>query len=251
MTVRARLMMILLALFCFIAIELFVIQRQRVSRYIDSLAMERASSIVQLQQNDWYNHWMGVTLLQYPNDLILYQELIYSVRPDVVIETGTWQGGLTLYLASLLSFIKPEAQIITVDLSDEGWNKTTSSFKDEGKFLSKIRFIKGDSIAKDTIAEVKKLIPPDATVLVILDSLHTKAHVINELNEYGAMVTPGSYIVVTDTHLDGTQWVDYGPGPAAAASEFLANNPKFEIDSSFNRFSLGTATRNGFLRRLP
>ena len=188
-------------------------------------------------------------LLQYPNDLLTYQTMIWAQRPDVIIETGTYRGGLTLYLSMLLSAANPKGRVITIDVDRKGWDEL-SKRRDGLQWLKKrVTFIHGSSTAAETLEQVTALIPLSSRVLVLLDSLHSQKHVLDELQIYGPLVTKGSYMVVTDTHLDGTHWVSRKPGPLAAVEIFIAGSDDFEIDRRVDRYFI-SANISGYLKRV-
>lgn len=205
-------------------------------------------SVAQDRTYEYVNTWAGVRMLQFPNDLITYQQIIAEQEPDWIIETGTNAGGLTLYLSSILQSIKPEGKILTVDIDASGWEVTTKeTLKNPNarKLLDRIEFIEGGSTAPEVIAKMKQRIGTGQKVMVILDSLHAKDHVVNEMKLYGEMVNPGGYMVVTDTHLDSV-WGEVGPN--AALAEFLPQHPEFTPDRTRDRFMI-SANIGGWLRK--
>lgn len=205
----------------------------------------------------------GVHTRQYPNDLILYENLINEVQPDVIIETGTLAGGLTLYLSMVLDYLDKGGKIITVDIEPKPWEQTlkdmATATAPRKKLLEKITFVKGSSVAPDVVEQVAKLIPPNAKVLVMLDSLHTKDHVLKEMDAYSKFVNVGSYMVVNDTDLDGAIYGgaemkgQMGEGEAyavtAAINEWLPKNPNFVQDKSKEKYSI-SCVLNGILKRV-
>ena len=198
---------------------------------------------------EYLQKWFGVPLLQYPNDLLTYQTMIWAQRPDVIIETGTYRGGLTLYLSMLLAAANPKGRVITIDVDRKGWDEL-SKRRDGLQWLKKrVTFIHGSSTAAETLEQVTALIPLSSRVLVLLDSLHSQKHVLDELQIYGPLVTKGSYMVVTDTHLDGTHWVSRKPGPLAAVEIFIAGSDDFEIDRRVDRYFI-SANISGYLKRV-
>jgi cephalosporin hydroxylase len=197
---------------------------------------------------EFVNKWDGVEILQYPNDLVLYQEIIAEQEPEWIIETGTHAGGLTLYLSGVLQSIKPDAKILTVDVDPTRWNRTTKeTIKNPNVrvLLDRVEFVEGGSTAPEVIVKMKQRIGTSKKVLVILDSLHTKEHVVSEMNAYGEMVSPGGYMIVTDTHLDSL-WGEVGP--KAALDAFLPSHPEFTPDRSRERFVV-SANFGGWLRK--
>ncbi len=198
---------------------------------------------------EYVQRWFGVPLLQYPTDLLTYQTMIWAQRPDVIIETGTYRGGLTLYFAMCLQAANPKGRVITVDVDRKGWDKLYARRDGLGRLKDRITFIHGSSTDPETLEQIKTLLPPSSRVLVLLDSLHSMRHVLDELKLYSPLVTPGSYIVVTDTHLDGTHWVGRADGPLAAVNEFVAGTDEFEIDRQVDRYFI-SANISGYLKRV-
>lgn len=141
--------------------------------------------------------WMGRPIIQLPEDLVRLQEVISSVKPNVIVETGIAHGGSLVYSASLLRVLHPEGprKVIGVDIEIRPHNRQAI----EDHFLyDDITLIEGNAVAPEVVAQVQELIPPDASVMVVLDSCHTREHVLAELRQYSALVSPGSYIVATD-----------------------------------------------------
>ncbi len=173
--------------------------------------------------------WFGHPVLQLPEDLIRLQEVIYRVRPDVIIETGVFQGGSLIFHATLCQALG-KGRVIGIDLQIPG------NVRDAiGKHLlaPRISLVEGDSTSKEVAGRVAGMIRAGESVLVILDSAHTKDHVARELECYARFVTPGSYIIATDgitrdlTDVPGGQpeWVS--DNPIAAAGEFASRHPEF------------------------
>jgi cephalosporin hydroxylase len=182
--------------------------------------------------------YRGTQVLQIPFDLWIYQELVHRLRPDLIIETGTYSGGTARYLADLCD-LEDHGRIVTIDVAPTG----------ELPAHDRITYLTGSSVADDVVDQVRALLPDDGTVLVSLDSDHSADHVLQELHVYAPMVTPGSYLIVEDSSVNGHPvWPSYGPGPYEAVEKFLATNDEFEIDLGMERFML-TSNHHGFLRR--
>jgi cephalosporin hydroxylase len=191
--------------------------------------------------------WLGRPVLQLPDDLVRFQEVYYRLRPDVIVETGVFNGGSQLFHASLAECVG-KGRVIGIDIDiDEGtrWSLETHRLKD------RIRLIQGDSAAPEIVAQVKAMIQPGESVMVILDSDHSKAHVARELEAYAPLVTPGQFLIATDGIMRDLGSVPHGAAhwvhdnPAAAASEFLARHPEFRLappEWPHNRSELGTET---------
>lgn len=195
--------------------------------------------------------WLGIPVIQTPEDLILMQELIFNVRPDVIIETGIAHGGGLIYYASLMELLN-KGRVIGVDVEIREHNRKAI---EAHPLYKRIEMIEGDSVSNNTIQELKKRVPASSNVIVCLDSDHTKPHVLKELQLYHQFVKPGGYIVVFDTIV--SELAELGAcdkkyiknGPKEAVEEFLKRNDNFEIDPYFNRLYI-SCSPNGFLRRI-
>jgi len=199
--------------------------------------------------------WLGVLSVQTPCDNWIMQEIIYEIKPDFIIETGTFLGGSSLYYASVLEHVNKNGKVLTVDIKDSRDKKVLES----ELCKERVEFIKGDSVSKEVIDIISERVK-NHRVLVTLDSLHTKDHVLKELKVYSQFVSPGSYIVVQDTYWDlmprsmkkeliARGWSVSTQGPLEAIKEFLRTNNKFEIDKSREKFLL-TWYPSGYLKRM-
>lgn len=174
--------------------------------------------------------WLGRPLIQLPEDVLRIQEVIYRVKPDVIIETGVAHGG-SLILYSSLCKAMGKGRVVGVDIEIRKPNRAAIETHELSSYIT---LIEGNAIEKDIVKQVAAEVKPGERVLVILDSNHTKAHVAAELELYSPLVTVGSYIVATDGSMEfladvprggGAQWRE--DNPAAAAREFAARNPDF------------------------
>lgn len=202
--------------------------------------------------------WMGRPVIQLPEDMIRIQEVIYQVKPDVVIETGVAHGGSLIYYASLFKAMG-KGRVVGVDIEIRPHNRKAI---EAHELFGYITLIEGSSVAEDVLAQVKAQVKPGETVLVILDSNHTYAHVAEELRQYSPLVTPGSYIVSTDGVMRDLTDVPRGnPGwgkdnPSQAALDFAEGNPQFIVEQPawpFNESSLSkniTHWPNAWLKRI-
>lgn len=176
--------------------------------------------------------WLGRPIIQLPEDMIRAQEVIYRVQPDVIIETGVAHGGSLVYYASLCKLIG-RGRVIGVDIEIRLHNRRAI---EAHSLFSMITLVEGDSIAPETVRKVHSLVQPGETVMVFLDSCHTKQHVLAELEAYHDLVSPGSYIVATDGIMKDLHDVPRGKpewawdNPAAAAKEFVVKHPEFVIE---------------------
>ena len=185
--------------------------------------------------------WLGYPVLKCPLDLWIYQEILFALEPDVIIECGTAYGGSALYLASMCDHIG-NGNIFTIDLEQ--------SLIDPKKQLpahDRIHYLKGSSTSDNIKNQLSDLISPSDKVMVILDSDHSKDHVLKEMLIYSEFVTEGQYMIVEDTNVNGHPVLPFhGPGPMEAVNEFLSYNSDFSIDSSKDKFFLSFNPR-GYL----
>lgn len=176
--------------------------------------------------------WMGRPIIQLPEDMIRMQEVIYRVKPDVIIETGIAHGGSLIYYASLCKTMG-KGRVLGIDIEIRPHNAQAIRSHELFGFLT---LVEGSSTDPEIVARVKSMVKPGETVLVILDSNHTKQHVANELEAYHSLVTPNSYIVATDGSMRDLFDVPRGSpdwkwnNPAAAAVEFQEHHPEFTLE---------------------
>ncbi|MFJ7558567.1 CmcI family methyltransferase [Bacillus thuringiensis] len=183
--------------------------------------------------------WLGYSILKYPSDLFLYQEIIYEIQPDVIIECGTFNGGSSLFLCSMLDLIN-KGTVLSIDIEPQP-NLPTHK---------RLSYLKASSTSEEALQTVKKTISPNDTVLIILDSDHTKEHVLQELRLYNSFVTHGSYLIVEDTNINGHPVCpEFGPGPMEAVEEFLKNNNDYIIDETKHKFLISFNPK-GYLKKI-
>ncbi len=202
--------------------------------------------------------WMGRPIIQIPEDILRIQEVIYRVKPDVIIETGVAHGGSLIFYASLCKAME-KGRIIGIDLEIRPHNRKAIEAHELASYLT---LLEGSSTAPEIGARTRALLKPGETILVILDSCHTKEHVRNELEAYHALVTPGSYLVATDGSMKDLHDVPRGEPewiwdhPTAAAAEFAARHPEFVLEQPAWPFNESKLSQNithwpgAFLRRL-
>ncbi|MBS0193787.1 MAG: cephalosporin hydroxylase family protein [Proteobacteria bacterium] len=211
---------------------------------------------------------LGRPIIQYPQDIVAVQELIWATRPDLVIETGIAHGGSLVLSASMLAILdycdavqsgnaldpkNPSRSVLGIDIDIRAHNRAAI---EAHPMASRIRMLEGSSIDADIISQVRKAAKDAATVLVFLDSNHTHEHVLAELKVYAPLASPGSYCVVFDTVVadlpSGTYpnrpW-DNDNNPKTAVREFLAGHPEFEVDNDIEAKLLVTVAPGGYLRR--
>lgn len=196
--------------------------------------------------------WLGRPIIQYPQDIVAMQELIMSVQPDLVIETGIAHGGSLILYASVLEMIGGEGSVLGVDVEIRPHNRKAI---EEHPMFKRIEMIEGSSTSEAVAGKVKKWAKGKKKILVSLDSNHTHEHVLKELELYSSLVTEGSYLVVFDTAIDdipgdlfpNRSW-GKGNNPKTAVLEFMKSNDRFEIDQQFENKLLFTAAPSGFLK---
>lgn len=211
----------------------------------DAAIVESFHKLSYGNQDTWAaNKWLGVTALQNPNDAWIIQEIISETKPDLIVETGTWHGGGALYWAHVLEEVNADGRVLTIDIQDE-----TAEARKVPLWQRRIEFLKGSSIAPSTFAEVEKR-AKGKRVLVILDSDHSKSHVLAEMKLFAPLVSAGSYMIVQDSNVNGHPVrPDFGPGPWEAIDEFLPQHPEFESDRSRER-QLFTMHPRGYLKKV-
>jgi cephalosporin hydroxylase len=190
------------------------------------------------------NTFLGIRTLQNPLDVWVTFEIIHKVKPDVIVETGTHYGGSAALWAMFLEHVNPEGRVITIDIQ----NKSAEA-RELPISRRRVDYLIGSSTDPEVLEEVRRRVA-GKRVLVILDSMHTMDHVLDELRTYAPMVPQGSYIVVQDTAMNGHPTAPgYGPGPYEAVEAFLAETGDFVADRSQERLMM-TNNPMGFLRRV-
>jgi cephalosporin hydroxylase len=198
--------------------------------------------------------WMGRPIIQYPQDIIAMQEIIWEVKPDLIIETGIAHGGSLIYYASLLELIG-KGEVLGIDIDIRKHNKEEI---EKHPMFKRIKMIEGSSIDESIVAEVRSIAQGKQNILVVLDSNHTFDHVLRELQMYSPLVSLGSYIVVFDTIVEDLP-VNYfkekrpwgiGNNPKTAVKEFLKRSSNFIIDSSIDNKLLISVAPEGYLKRI-
>lgn len=202
--------------------------------------------------------WLGRPIIQYPQDMVAMQELIWSIQPDLIIETGIAHGGSLIFSASMLELNAVcggpgDALVLGVDIDIRPHNRQAI---EAHPLFRRIGLIQGSSIADDVVAQVRARTAGKRRILVCLDSNHTHDHVLAELQAYAPLVSVGSYCVVFDTvvedlpaELSADRPWDPGNNPKTAVREYLKNHPEFEIDKAIERKLQITVAPDGYLRR--
>ena len=198
--------------------------------------------------------WMGRPLIQMPQDMIAMQEIIWQVKPDLIVETGIAHGGSLIYYASLLELIGGNGYVLGIDVDIREHNRVEI---EKHPMFKRIKMIQGSSVDGITADVVRKHARNKHSVMVILDSNHTHEHVLKELELYSPLVTKGSYMVVFDTLLEDMPddllkdrpW-GKGNNPKTAVWEYLKLHPEFEIDKDIQSKLLITVAPDGYLKRV-
>lgn len=185
--------------------------------------------------------WLGIQTLQNPTDAWVTQEIIQEVKPDFIVEAGTYRGGSALLWAMILEQVNPRGRVITIDIEDQ-----VTAAKRMTIWREKVDFLVGSSTDPAIVAEVARRVQ-GGRVLVILDSLHTRDHVLAELRAYSPLVSPGSYAIVQDTGI----WQPFSDPTWASQGvrEFLDTSEEFEADRGRERF-LVTNNPSGYLKHV-
>ncbi|MEN6348200.1 MAG: cephalosporin hydroxylase family protein [Syntrophomonas sp.] len=195
--------------------------------------------------------WMGRPVIQYPQDLLALQEIIWKIRPDIIIETGIAHGGSLVFYASMLELIN-KGQVIGIDLEIRKHNRLEIEMH---SMFKRITMLEGSSTDSEIVQEIKRLCTDKKCVMVVLDSNHTHSHVLKELELYSPLVTPGSYLIVMDTGIDDMPDQLYpnrpwgkNNNPKTAIKEFLKTTDRFMIDEVIHSKLLITVAPDGYLK---
>ena len=243
---------------------------EALGKNIDAQGLSRIWSRETNRNGYTYNFtWQGRPIIQYPQDMVAMQELVWSIKPDLIIETGIAHGGSLIHSASLLALLDmcdaieagttlnprtSRRKVLGIDIDIRAHNRAAI---EAHPMASRIQMIQGSSIAPDIIAQVHAVAANYTRVLVMLDSNHTHAHVLDELQAYAPLTSVGSYCCVFDTVVEDMpkeMFPDrpWGPGdnPKTAVWEYLKTHPEFEIDKSIQHKLLITVAPDGYLKRV-
>ena len=240
-------------------IQAFVEERaQRVSNNKNNESLQEAAVAFNVESNRAqysYNFsWMGRPIIQYPQDMIAMQEIIWEIKPDYIIETGIAHGGSLIYYASLLELIG-HGEVIGIDIDIREHNRKEI---EAHPMMKRIKMLQGSSIDKTNVEEIKNLVGDNKKIIVCLDSNHTHEHVMSELELYSPFVSTGSYIVVFDTIVEDlpegyfSQKRPWGisNNPKTAVQQFLKENDNFVIDEQIDNKLLVSVAPQGYLKRI-
>jgi len=202
-------------------------------------------------QYSYHFTWLGRPIIQFPQDMIALQEIIWKVKPDIILETGIAHGGSIIFSASMLELIG-KGKVIGIDIDIRKHNRDEI---EKHPLYKRIEMVEASSIEQKTIKKVFSMIGNEKKVLVLLDSNHTHNHVLKELKAYSPLVKKGSYIIVFDTMVEdmpensfpNRPW-DKTNNPKTAVREFLKKNSRFKVDKNFEKKLLITSSPEGFLK---
>lgn len=246
---------------------------QEIESQSKDLTLKKATEewFQQANKNKYSYHfeWLGRPIIQYPQDMVAMQELIWEIKPDLIIETGIAHGGSLIMNASLLALLdytdaitsgelldpnKPKRKVLGIDIDIREHNRAAIKAH---PMSNRIDMIQGSSISEEVIKHVQEYAKDYKTILVSLDSNHTHEHVLAELDAYAHLTSVNSYCVVFDTvieDLPGEMFPDrpWGPGNNAktAVWEYLKNHPEFEINKSIDNKLLISVAPDGYLKRI-
>jgi cephalosporin hydroxylase len=196
--------------------------------------------------------WMGRPIIQFPQDMLAMQEIIWTLKPDLIIETGIAHGGSLIFHASMLELVGEDADVLGIDIDIREHNRIEI---EKHPMFKRITLMEGSSVDDETAKKVFDFAKNKQRVLVILDSNHTHEHVLKELEIYSQLVTKDSYLIVFDTlvedmpdSLSGDRPWGKGNNPKTAVWEFLKNNDRFEIDKKLESKLLITVAPDGYLK---
>lgn len=196
--------------------------------------------------------WLGMPVIQSPTDLVVLQEIIWRTRPQLIVETGVARGGSVVFFASMLELIG-EGEVLGIDVEIRAHNRAAIEAHPLGR---RIQLIEGSSTSAAVVDEVARRCESVERVMVVLDADHTHLHVLNELDRYAPLVTPGQYLVVADTIVERLPAQvhrprAWGPGdnPATALAEFLARADDFVVDEEIDAKLIVSSSPGGYVRR--
>jgi len=196
--------------------------------------------------------WMGRPIIQFPQDMMAMQEIIWQVKPDLIVETGIAHGGSLIFYASMLELVGDDGFVLGIDIDIRQHNKEAI---EKHPMSKRIRMIQGSSIDNGIAERVYEVAADKKRVLVVLDSNHTHEHVLQELKLYSGLVTKNSYLVVFDTVIEDMPADSFpdrpwgkGDNPKTAVWEFLEGSERFEIDAEIHNKLAITVAPDGYLR---
>lgn len=241
--------------------QLLEIEGESIPLYSEEAFKVISKTWLKLGWNGHYHYtftWMGQPILQLPEDILRLQEVLFSLKPDVIVETGIALGGSLLFYAAM-NLLNAKGRVIGIDIDLRPHNRKAIQANQLSSFIT---LVDGNSTEKAVFSSVRSKIKPKESVFVVLDSNHTKEHVLQELELYSQLVTSGSYILVadgfkqflTDVPRGKKEWSE--DHPAAAVEEFLGNHSEFVLEYPERRYNRSTIREpithftHGWLRRI-
>ena len=204
------------------------------------------------REYSYHFRWLGLPIIQYPQDVVAMQELVWTIQPDAIVETGVARGGSVIFYSSMLHLLDRGGIVIGVDIDIRAHNRDAIERHPLARY---VRLVEGSSIAPSVVERVRELVAGRKRVLVVLDSMHTHDHVLAELRAYAPLVAAGSYVVVFDTcveHLPDELFPDRpwrrGNNPWTAVQAFLRTTDRFEVDRAVTDKLQITVAPDGYLR---
>jgi len=232
-------------------------------RNTEMIARSAGDEQLQRVTRDWFDAasrweysyhftWLGRPIIQFPQDIVALQEIIWRVKPRAIVETGIARGGSLIFYASMLELLGGDGFVVGVDIDIRPHNRAEI---ESHPMMKRIRLIEGSSIDDGVVGQVREMIDGLSPILVVLDSNHTNEHVLAELRHYSPMVTAGSYLVVFDTVIEllppdffpERSW-GRGDNPMTAVRTFLRETDRFEIDRAIQDKLLITVAPEGYLK---
>jgi cephalosporin hydroxylase len=216
----------------------------------------RETTLSWFKQSSGYEYsyhfmWLGRPIIQFPQDIMAMQEIIWAVKPDLIIETGIAHGGSLIFSASMLELIG-KGEVLGIDIDIREHNRVEI---EKNLMFKRINMIEGSSTSNDVLNKVKSYVEGKDCILVILDSMHTYDHVLKELELYSKFVTKGSYLIVFDTVIEDMpdDFFEDRPwgkdnNPKMAVRDFLMSNDRFEVDKDMENKLLITVAPDGYLK---
>ena len=229
------------------------IEKQGKDEYLKKVSLDWLHATTPYKYS-YHFTWLGRPIIQFPTDIIAMQEIVWRVKPTVIVETGIAHGGSTIFYASMIELLKNNGRVISVDIDIRKHNRVEI---ERHPFFNHITMIEGSSIDEEIVAQIKSQIKPNDVVLVELDSCHTHEHVLRELELYSPLVTKGSYLIVMDTIVNVMEGSPQGErpwnkknNPMTALNEWLKTEQasRFEVDRSIDDKLLISCAPNGYLR---
>ncbi|WP_299290900.1 cephalosporin hydroxylase family protein [Nitrosopumilus sp.] len=229
--------------------------QKKIKSMVDDKEIEKISrkwfNRVFSYEYSYHFSWLGRPIIQFPQDMIAIQEIIWKTKPDIIIETGIAHGGSLIFSASILELIG-KGKVIGIDIDIRKHNRKEI---EKHPLKKRITMLEGSSLDGEILKQVKKLVKNKKKIVVFLDSYHTHEHVLRELEMYSPLVKNGSYVVVFDTMVEfmpknsfpNRPW-DKGNNPHTAVMDFLKKNKRFKIDKEIENKLLITSCPDGFLK---